>query len=119
MKIRYPTRSVFIDALRAGIRSGRSLLDAGRPIQVRLKPGGYSGGWSVIISRADRVEFKVAGTMRAPTRFPQRIRVAAWALLLEGAFGRFLIEHDRTTGIATIKRLADALADQVEADAPA
>lgn len=48
--------------------------------------------------------FKVVGTMLDPTRFPQRIRVAACALLQEKAIGRFIIEHDRKTGIVTIKR---------------
>jgi hypothetical protein len=38
----------------------------------------------------------------APTRFPQRIKVAAWALHQEKAFGRFVIEHDRDSGTATM-----------------
>jgi len=104
MNIRYPTRSQFIDALRESVKLGRSRLEEGRSIEVTLKPGGYLGKWSVIIHPDDSKEFKVVGTMKDPTRFPQRIRVAAWALLQEKVFGRFIIEHDRESGIVTIKR---------------
>jgi hypothetical protein len=104
MNIKYPTRSEFIEALRRGVKLGRSRLDEGRPIEIRLKPGGYQGKSSVIISPYDPKEFKVLRTMKDPTGFPRRIRVAAWALLLEKVFGRFVIQHDRETGIVTIKR---------------
>ena len=65
-----------------------------RPIEVRLKPGGYRGRWPVIIRQNDNDEFEAVGSMNDPTRFPQRIRVAARALHLEGAYGRFGISHD-------------------------
>lgn len=104
MNIRYPTRSEFIDALREGVKLGRSRLEEGRSVEVKLKPGGYHGKWSVIIHPDDSKEFKVVGTMKDPTRFPQRTRVAAWALFEEKTYGRFLIELDRESGILSIKR---------------
>jgi hypothetical protein len=42
--------------------------------------------------------------MKDPSRFAQRIRVAAWALFEEKVFGRFVIEHDRKSGIVSIRR---------------
>jgi hypothetical protein len=104
MNIKYPTRSQFIDALREGVKLGRSRLEEGRSIEVKLKPRGYQGKSPVIIDQDDSKEFKVLKTMKDPTRFPRRIRVAAWALFQEKVFGRFIIEHDRESGIVTIKR---------------
>jgi hypothetical protein len=104
MNVRFPIRSEFLDALRLGIKLGRSALDAGRPIEVLLKPGGYGGRWSVIIHQDDDEEFEVVGSMKDPTRFPQRIRVAARALYLEGAYGRFEVSHDRDPGVIAIRR---------------
>ncbi len=104
MNMKYPTRSQFIDALREGVKLGRSRLEEGRSIEIKLKPLGYQGRWSVIIQPDDSKEFKVVGTMLDPTRFAHRIRVAAWALFQEKVFGRFIIEHDRESGIVTIKR---------------
>jgi hypothetical protein len=104
MTIRFPIRSESLDALRSGIKLGRSALDAGRPIEIPLKPGGYVGRWPVIIRQEDDEEFEVVGSMNDPTRFPQRIRAAARALHLEGVFGRFEIRHDRDPGVITIRR---------------
>jgi hypothetical protein len=58
----------------------------------------------VLIDPHNPKEFKVIGTMKDPTRFAQRIRVAAWALFEEKTFGRFVIEHDGELGIVTINR---------------
>jgi hypothetical protein len=104
MNIRYPSLSQFIETLREGVKLGRSRLEQGHPIEVKLKPGGYQGKWSVVINPDNPKEFKVIGTMKDPTRFAQRIRVAAWALFVEKVFGRFVIEHDRESGIVTIKQ---------------
>jgi hypothetical protein len=104
MNIRYPNRSKFIDALREGVKLGRSRLEEGHSVEIKLKAGGYHGKWSVIIHPDDTKEFKVVGTMKDPTRFPQRTRVAAWALLQEKIYGRFVIERDREAGIVSIKR---------------
>ncbi len=104
MNIRYPTRSQFIDALREGVKLGRYRLEEGHSIEVTLKPRGYQGKFSVVIHPDDSKEFKVLRTMKDPTRFPQRIRVAAWALFQEKLFGRFVIQLDRECGTVTIKR---------------
>ncbi len=104
MKINYPMRSEFIEPLREAIKLGRSRLEEGRLIEIKLTPGGYGGKWSVIVRPDEEKEFKVVGSMKDPSRFPQRIRVAAWALREERVFGRFVIEHDRECGIVSIKR---------------
>jgi hypothetical protein len=90
--------------LQSGIQRKRPSLDAGQPIEIILYPGGYVGKWEIDIKSDDQEHFEVLGSMRDPGRFPQRIRVAALALLREDAFGRFVIEHDRDQGIVTIQR---------------
>jgi len=104
MKFKYPMRSEFIDTLREGIKRGSGKLQQGRPIEIKLKPGGYSGKRTLIVHPDDQAEFEVVGTIKHPTWFPRRIRVAAWALLQEKIFGRFVVEHDRDSGIVTIQR---------------
>jgi hypothetical protein len=104
MKIKYPTRSEFIETMRQCVRLGRSRLEEGRLIEIKLKPGGYGGKWCVIIQSDDEREFKVVGSMNDPSRFAQRIRAAAWALFEQGVFGRFVIEHEPESGIVSIKR---------------
>jgi len=104
MKFKYPMRSEFIDKLREGIKLGSGNLQQGRPIEIKLKPGGYKGKCSLIVRPDEQEEFEVVETIKDPTRFSQRIRVAAWALLEEKVFGRFVVEHDRESGIVTIKR---------------
>ena len=101
---KYPRESKFIGSLREGINAGKSRLEEGYPIEVELEPGGYDGKGAVIISAADPDEFGVAGAIKDPDRFARRIRVAAWALFEERIYGCFIIEHDRKTGIVTIKR---------------
>jgi hypothetical protein len=102
--IRFPAKSEFLEALRTGIKLGWSRLERGHPIEIQLKPGGYQGKWVVTIRADDHEQFETVGSMRDPTRFPQRINVAAWALHQEGAFGQFVIEHDRESGTVTIRR---------------
>jgi hypothetical protein len=76
----------------------------GRLIEIRLEQGGYRGKWLVIIRAEDAEEFEAVGSMHDPTRFPQRIKVAASALFQERLFGRFVVEHDRDSGAVTIQR---------------
>jgi hypothetical protein len=104
MNIKYPTRSEFANSIREAVKLGRSRLEQGRSVEIKLEPGGYHGKWSVIIHSDDSNEFEVAGTMKDPTRLPQRTRVAAWALFQEKIYGRFVVELDRESGIVSIKR---------------
>ena len=55
-KFKYPSESQFIGALREGVHAGKSRLQEGYPIQIRLKPGGYAGKGTVIISADDPKE---------------------------------------------------------------
>lgn len=104
VSIRFPTRSRFLEPLQEGITAARHRLDEGRAVELALWPGGYGGRWFVIVDPDDRQTFLAEGSISDPTRFPQRIRAAALALALEGLHGRFLIEHDRETGIVSIRR---------------
>jgi hypothetical protein len=103
-KFKYPSESQFIGALREGVHAGKSRLQEGYPIQIRLKPGGYAGKGTVIISADDPKKFGVAGAIKHPDRFSRRIRVAAWALFEEEVFGHFLIKHYPDSGTVTIER---------------
>jgi hypothetical protein len=85
MTIRFPMRSEFLDALRTGIKHGRAELECDHPVEIRLKPGGYQGKWVVIIRPDNQEEFEAVGSMSDPSRFPQRIKVAAWALTSGGS----------------------------------
>jgi hypothetical protein len=60
----------------------------------------------VVIDENDSQEFAVIGTVGDPARFPQRMRVAAWALFEAGIYGRYVIEYDRESGVVTITREA-------------
>lgn len=104
MIVRFPMRTRFHEPLSLGIKLNRPRLDEGRPIEVVLRPGGYPGRWAVIVREDDPERFEAIGSMGDTSRFPQRIRAAALALHREGAFGRFLVEHDREGGVVTIRR---------------
>ncbi|QDV36949.1 DUF6884 domain-containing protein [Tautonia plasticadhaerens] len=104
MTVRFPMRTRFLEPLRLGIKLHRHRLDEGRPIEVVLGPGGYQGRWVVVVREEDGERFEAVGSMNDPSRFPQRIRAAALALHREGAYGRFLVEHDREGGVVTIRR---------------
>jgi hypothetical protein len=108
-KFKYPRESEFIGALRQGVNAGKSRLQEGYPIEIRLKPGGYAGKGTVIISADDPKEFGVAGAIKNPDRFSRRIRVAAWALFEEEVFGLFLIKHYPDSGTVTIEREDDGI----------
>src|SRR5208337_366182 len=45
-RLTYPFESEFIEALREGVRIGKTSLDDGRRIEIKLKEGGYEGGYS-------------------------------------------------------------------------
>jgi len=102
--IRFPRRSEFLEPLRDQIKLNRHRLEGGEAIEVSLKPGGYGGKWSVVIAPDDHETFQAEGSISDPTRFPQRIRVAALALAQEGLHGRFFIRHDRDSGAVSIRR---------------
>jgi hypothetical protein len=104
MYLRFPSTSMFVDPLREGIKAAKLRLESGEPIEVGLRPGGYLGKWTVVIRADDREGFEVDGSMGDPSQFPRRIKVAAWALHLEGIFGRFVIQHDRGSGTVIMQR---------------
>jgi len=80
MYIQFPSRSEFLEPVHSGLMAMESDLRNGRLIEIQLKRGGYVGSWTIVLRREDQVGFDVEGHMTDQGRFPQRIRVAAWAL---------------------------------------
>jgi len=106
MRISYPkSHSQFLSPIKNAIQRDRDALFAGTPITVTLPPGGYSGNIQVTIEKTNPQSFWADWEYEAPTRFPQRIKVAAWALLQQGCFGEFEISHDKSR-ILTIRYIS-------------
>ena len=51
-------------------------VEHGNPVEIQLDPGG-TGKWVVIIRSDNHEDFETVGSMSDPSRFPQRIKVAA------------------------------------------
>ena len=107
MRIRYPTNprnSSFIKAIENGIQQQRALLLAGDSVSVELEPvdKGYERALTASISKTDVKTFEVDKDFPDPTRFPRRIRVAAYALHKHGLFGQFQLSY--RAGVLTMRR---------------
>jgi hypothetical protein len=102
---KYPDRSEFIKPCEMAINATRDALLAGRLIDVRLSPKGYSGQVEVSISETDAVTFEADWDYRDQSWFPRRIRAVAYALFKTGCFGKYEISHDRETGVLAIRRV--------------
>jgi hypothetical protein len=74
-------------------RSSAQLLDAGKTVEVGLKPGGYVGDYTVTIKPQVRNEFGTNSNPSDPTGLPVRIRAAATALRDLGVEERFRISY--------------------------
>jgi hypothetical protein len=104
-EIPYPKRSRFLSPIERSIKDSKSELLHGRGIAVSLSPPkGYNGKISVTVRPNDPKYCWTDRTYSDVTRFPQRIRVAAWALFRQRCFGTFEIAHD--SGDLTIRRLS-------------
>jgi hypothetical protein len=105
MYIRFPMKSEFLAPLLAGIKASKGELQDRRVIAIHLKKGGYKGTWTVVLRSEDQNGFEVVGSIRDESRFPQRIRVAAWALQQLRVSGTFEISHD-ASGLLTVRNAA-------------
>ncbi len=104
MRISYPERhSEFLSPIENAIQRDKDALFAGTPITVTLPPGGYSGNIQVTIEKTNPHSFWADREYEDPTRFPQRIKVAAWVLFRQSCFGEFEISHE--SGILTIRMM--------------
>lgn len=101
--MRYPTRSKFLDSCETAIREHRAELNAGAPVHVDLREGGYEGRVVVTIRPTDRDVFATDWDRGDPTRFPARIKAAAAALFNCHCQGRFEVSH--ADGSLTIRAL--------------
>ena len=103
MRIAYPVRSKFLKPCEDAIRKNKKSLLAGSPILIRLSPQGYNGKFHVNIDKNSN-SFEVDWKNPDPTRFPVRVRAAAYALCKMGFYGSFIISHE--TGILTIQSIS-------------
>ncbi|RLI69998.1 hypothetical protein DRO97_11300 [Archaeoglobales archaeon] len=118
MRIYYPKRSNFLKDCERIIRQNKDELLSGIPVTIRLSPQGYNGKIRVSIEEANFTTFWADWEYSDPTRFPARIRAAAYALFRQGCFGEFIISHK--TGILTIQYVASPTdaSDDVEIEKP-
>lgn len=94
MRINYPNNSKFLQPCEEMIQMNHDALAAGLPVTVSLSSGGYPGKISVNIDENIKHSFYTNWNNPDPTRFPQRIKVAAWALYQNGFFGEYIISHE-------------------------
>jgi DNA-(apurinic or apyrimidinic site) lyase len=103
MRIDYPTRSKFISSCEEFINRNKATLLQGSPISIHLPKGGYEANITVTIERTNPFSFQTDWTNLDPSRFPVRIKAAAYALFTKGCYGIFSISH--FSGIITIQPL--------------
>jgi hypothetical protein len=103
MWIDYPTRSSFLKPCTTVIERHAQALRNGETITVHLSRQGYNGQVFLTVTKENPGAFWTEEKYKDPTRFPARIRAAAWALYREGKFGTFEVGHD--TGTLTIRRV--------------
>jgi len=106
MRIAYPKRSKFLKPCEDAIRKNKKFLLARFPILIKLSPQGYNGKFHVNIDKNSN-SFKVDWKNPDPTRFPVRVKAAAYALYKMGFYGSFIISHE--TGILTIQPISLSL----------
>ncbi len=105
MRIKYPHRSDFLKPCEDAIRTIRDALLAGAPIVVHLSRKGYPAKINVTIRKTDWVTFEAQWQSTDPSRFPQRVKAAAWALHRRMCSGDFLIKH--RAGVLTIQEVME------------
>ena len=103
MKIYYPKRSKFLTPCVNAISQNKKSLLAGTPMSVKFSPQGYNGEVQVKIEKTNSTSFWTNWEGSDPTRFPVRIKAAAYALFKMGLYGDFIITHE--TGILTLEHI--------------
>ena len=104
MRIYYPTRSNFLKNCEESIRQNKESLLSGIPLTILFSPKGYNGKIKVSIEKKYPKSSMTDWDGSDDTRFPVRIKAAAYALFKEGCFGNFKITHE--TGTLTIQYLS-------------
>jgi hypothetical protein len=93
MRVKYPDQSEYVIPIENFIYNNRRALLNKEPITIELKAGGYDDQILVRVREEDELGFFSSKDFRYGTRFPQRIKAAAWALHRQRCYGRFLITH--------------------------
>jgi len=97
MWINYPTQKnklKFYFECSNQIREKKSSIEKGIPIKFKLSEGGgYSGRIKVKIDKYNNNQFWADVKRLDTTRFPARIRTAAYVLFEEKHFGGFTMSH--------------------------
>lgn len=104
MRVEYPARSKFLEPILDALQADREALESGRAVRIDLEEGGYGGEVDVVIDKNNSGGFE-ADWKGEPSRFPQRLKAAAWALFREGLEGAFRLAHEG--GILTVRQLSD------------
>jgi hypothetical protein len=106
MKIKYPRKSKFLSSIETQIRRKQKGILKGNSIMIDVRDAalerGYKGEVTIELGPEEQDEFVTDWEHSDPTRFPQRVRVAAWVLHRNEIYGSFRISHN--SGILMIKR---------------
>ena len=113
MRILYPTRSKLLSNCEQLINQQKDILLQGFPVHIQLSSQGYNAKIKVRIDQSKHKSFDTDWESDDPTRFPVRIKAAAFALYQQGVCGSFLITH--SSGTLTIQQIRDTIIDYHEA----
>lgn len=95
MKIPYIVKtSKFLDPCKSAVIECEAELKAGLPVTIKfISKSKYNGEYIVSISHSEKYSFETNYESSDPSRFPQRIKAAATALLKCGYEGAYRISH--------------------------
>jgi len=103
MRISYSDRSKFLQDCEGAIVKNKNVLFQGGKISINFSAKGYNEEIKITIEKTDHVSFQTDWVSSDPSRFPVRIKAAAYALFRKGCFGDYLIYH--YSGTITIRYL--------------
>ena len=100
MQISYPKRSKFLYKIEESLQNNKDRVLSGKTVTIDFSKQGYNGIIKVNIIENNSKTFDTNWYSNDPTRFPVRIKAAAFALYRQGFYGNFTISHN--TGTLTI-----------------
>jgi len=103
MRINYPSRSRFLWDCEKAISKNKNALFQCVPITISFAAGGYNAKIRATIEKTNSMSFQTDWTSSDKSRFPVRIKAAAYALFRQGCYGDYLMSH--YSGTVTIRYL--------------